>query len=265
MNKYKKTTVFFAIFTTLFMMTFPVFAAEGVLTHQAEVQKTSVVLHGFAPTGENHTRKAYFEWGETSALGTQTQWKDVSRFFPSTSNVSYSLFRLDPETKYYYRLVVLDPEVGTLYGEVKSFTTPKIETSRLGSVLGFSSGTNQTNTKTNNQITTGNTPSSSRGGSNANQNIQSRSGLLASLFGWGGDTNDTANTTSVGVEDSQEEVSNSLSLLPNSFLGWIVLALLIFLVTSLLVYVANLYRRLKELKKKKKEEKKAVPVNLPII
>jgi hypothetical protein len=31
------------------------------------------------------------------------------------------------------------------------------------------------------------------------------------------------------------------------------------------VYVANLYRRLKELKKKKKEEKKAVPVNLPII
>lgn len=265
MNKYQKTSVFLITFVALFMVASVSFAAGGVLTHPAEVQKTSAILRGFAPTGENHTRKAYFEWGETSALGRETQWKDVSRFFPSTSNVSYSLSRLAPETKYYYRLVVLDPEQGTLYGEVKSFTTPKIETSRLGSVLGFSSGTNQGDTTTNNQTATDNRTSSSGNESSSNQNTRNRSGLLASLFGWGGDVNDTANTTNAGVEGSQEEVSNSLSLLPTSFLGWTILALLIFLVTSLLVYVANSYRRLKELKKKKKEERRAVPVNLPIM
>lgn len=269
MNNYQKTTALVVTLIAIFMAVPVSFASGGVLTHQAEVQKTSAILHGFAPTGEAHTRKAYFEWGETSALGTQTQWKDVSRFFPSTSNVSYSLSRLTPETKYYYRLVVLDPEVGMFYGEIKSFTTPKAEISRLGSVLGFSSNTNQTNITTNNQATADNTSSLAGDKSNSNQNTRNRPGLLASLFGWGdvdGNT-DTSTLNNEVVNSQEEEVStynSSLSLLPASLLGWTILALLIFLVTALLVYVANLYRRLKELKKKKREERQTVPVNLPV-
>jgi preprotein translocase subunit SecG len=184
----------------------------------------------------------------------------VSRFFPSTSDISYPLSNLTPETKYYFRLVVLDPEMGVLYGETKNFTTPVVHVSLLGSALGLNTTAANGKTNATTQTTTNNS-SASQGETNARQGTNSssaRSSLFAGLFGLGS-TNNTTNSTNI---TSTEGVG---SLLPISFLGWTALALLIFFITALLVYIANLYRRLKEVKKKRKEERKAVPANLPIM
>jgi phosphodiesterase/alkaline phosphatase D-like protein len=82
---------------------------------------TSATIKGTAdPNGAATT--AYFQWGKTSSLGTNTGSQSVGSG-NDPANVSAGLSGLTPGTTYYYRVVATNAK-GTDYGDVLSFKTP---------------------------------------------------------------------------------------------------------------------------------------------
>ncbi len=81
------------------------------------VSQTSADLAGFVdPKG---TATTWFQWGRTTDLeGTPTVQKTVS----SSQSVTARIGGLQPETKYYFRIVAKN-KGGTSYGEIRTFMT----------------------------------------------------------------------------------------------------------------------------------------------
>lgn len=85
---------------------------------------------------------AWFQFGLTTALGNQTMVQNVGT---GTNNVSRQITGLTPNTTYYFRLVVQNPN-GTSYGEYKYFTTGRVSTG--GTSTGVSSNNSSSNSGT---------------------------------------------------------------------------------------------------------------------
>lgn len=84
------------------------------------VERTTVNLNGKVnPKGFNTSY--WFEYGETSSLGSITNYGSVGNG-QTVVSVGLSLAGLKPQTKYYYRMMAQNP-FGTAIGSVMNFTT----------------------------------------------------------------------------------------------------------------------------------------------
>ena len=110
-----------------------------VTTNGANVtSQTSATLNGFlTPNGANTS--AWFEWGMTPTYGYATP---LVNYGSITTNFSYVLNTLSPNTTYYFRTVAQSPQ-GTVYGSMLSFST-----TGQGNNNNFNSATGATPTAT---------------------------------------------------------------------------------------------------------------------
>jgi hypothetical protein len=89
------------------------------------ITNTSATLVGSVyPNG--YTTTAWFEYGYTSSLGSDTPSQQVG--LTTDTNLSAVVSNLLPATTYYYRIVAQNDE-GTDYGTVQTFVTPNYYTS----------------------------------------------------------------------------------------------------------------------------------------
>jgi len=97
-------------------------AAPATTGAASDVTANSAVLHGVVdPTDPQSSW--YFEYGPTAALGQRTPSHPIGS---GQASVSQSLAGLDPDTTYFYRLVVVQgtfPYSTTSRGETRTFTT----------------------------------------------------------------------------------------------------------------------------------------------
>lgn len=286
----KKTILFLSAVIIFSLFPFSVFAGE-IITHKAEISEYpgSVTLRAYVPVSDDNTnRRVSFEWGEGRDMPFNTEARNVSPYFPSTSNYSYRLSRLKPNTTYYYRLLVEESDGYVWRGPTQSFVTVGRDFYDYNSdpVIGFSdskksSTKNTQNTVEGNALSGGVRPSdessfvsgsSGQGTSKTGQENDltgtdnAKKGFWASLFGSANSSNSSSDEIALASQ-AEQETSGSNSFYQNaiSFAKWAVLALVIFLTTALFVYTASLYERVKETKKKNKEEEKlpSAPANLP--
>src|SRR6266566_6257093 len=89
-------------------------------TDATAVTTTAAELHGLVlPRGLSTT--AWFEWGTTSSLGSQTEGQTIGDGTTPIS-VSRSLSNLQAHTTYYFRIAASN-SAGTMRGDIRSFTT----------------------------------------------------------------------------------------------------------------------------------------------
>ena len=103
----------------------PILSSVGIVnasTDQAEsINEQSALVRGsVSSTGSHVVSQAWFEYGETTALGNATPIKNVGTM--PNIGVSESLFNLSPNTLYYYRFAAKQGETVS-YGNIRSFTT----------------------------------------------------------------------------------------------------------------------------------------------
>lgn len=70
----------------------------------------------------NTSGQTWFQWGPTSSLGNTTN--SIPRATGATGPTSQTIYGLNADTTYYYR-VVAQNTAGVVYGDIKSFTTPR--------------------------------------------------------------------------------------------------------------------------------------------
>lgn len=78
-------------------------------------------LGGYYTMG-NTSGSTWFEYGTTDALGSRTS--SISRAVAAAGNTSQTIYGLNPNTTYYYRVVSQNAQGNIVYGEIRSFTTP---------------------------------------------------------------------------------------------------------------------------------------------
>jgi len=96
-------------------------ALQVITTLATNVGQSSARLNGLALINQSAVTQAYFEWGNTTALGNATDSQNIGSA-PSTSFFA-SLFGLQSGRTYYYRAVAINSQGGTVRGEIQSFTT----------------------------------------------------------------------------------------------------------------------------------------------
>ena len=70
----------------------------------------------------NSSGQTWFQWGPTTSLGNTTA--SIARATGAAGNTSQTIYGLSANTTYYYRVVAQNAN-GTIYGDVKTFTTPR--------------------------------------------------------------------------------------------------------------------------------------------
>jgi hypothetical protein len=162
----------------------------------SNVGTNNAILHGYA-NGNGKTIDIWFEYGTTPNLSSSTS-KNYGGYI---TNANGSLGGLYPNTTYYYRLVASN-SYGTTYGNIMSFAT-KSSTVYTNYIENSTNRTNNTNNNTiNNNSNTDNSNSNDNGGEYVD-NGQNSNGLSASAG------------------------SAGFSLIPQTFLGWLILVLVI--------------------------------------
>jgi hypothetical protein len=222
-----------------------------VVTYQpsyAENEKgVNVTLKGHATVSNSRQlSNVWFEWGETQAMENKTSSQSINVSFLLQTIVS----NLPGNKTYYYRMVGQSPQ-GTVRGETITMRTPSIISStpqKTASVLGLgvnttkssntSSATSQKNTTV---ATKSNTPTTTTAQATTNETK----------------SNTSSNTNTLGSNNLNQTAlsgaNNSEGLFPNTFLGWVVLSVLVFLIVGFVLYVIDLFQ---EIKKKQEEEAK---------
>ncbi len=107
------------------------------------VMITRADLSGSALPGGNITTDGWFEWGETTALGSQTPRKNIGNNTPI--NFTETLIGFSPNTTYYYRAVVQNQK-GIDRGDIVQFKTkqtPQTQTHPNKNTTGTTTPTNK--------------------------------------------------------------------------------------------------------------------------
>ncbi len=92
------------------------------------VMITRADLSGNVLPGGNITTDGWFEWGETTALGSQTLRKNIGN--DTSINFSETLIGFSPNTTYYYRAVVQNSK-GISRGDIVKFKTKQIPQTQI--------------------------------------------------------------------------------------------------------------------------------------
>jgi hypothetical protein len=113
-------------------------ASLSVTTNDASaVSSSSAGLQGLInPAGGPAT--AWFEWGTTTPLSNQTTPQSFTGSGPA--GFSFTLSNLQPNTHYYYRAVGQNAS-GTVDGDYKAFTTPRVSSTQPQTITGVETGT----------------------------------------------------------------------------------------------------------------------------
>lgn len=200
-----------------------------VVTYLPDIIRTTsgnqIQFKGYAEVHENRdVRKSaniWFEWGETPALGERTS----SQFFGGKGTlISQERFTgFEPNRLYYYRAAVQDP-YGTAYGDIVSFSVPEGETQAINQGGGFLNlfGGAQSSIVDIRDTQTGPTVSSN-----------------------GEDETKTPGQDQIAIVSANGATENGI--FPSSFIGWLFLVVMIFLVVGLILYVGELNKKLKKL------------------
>ncbi len=160
------------------------------------------VLHGYA-NGNGSPVNVWFEYGKTPNLGNTTSVE----YGGGATNANGSLGGLSINTTYYYRLVASN-SYGTSYGNIMNFTTGKIINIYNNTII--KNTDNTTNTDTTNKDKTSQSSDTTDKDSNSSSSQDSNSSLSASAG------------------------SSGFSLIPHTFLGWLILILVIIVAVILI-------------------------------
>jgi ABC-type Na+ efflux pump permease subunit len=186
--------------------------------------------------------------------GGQTQQIQEGQQDQSTQNFSYQIFQeQNTVATYSYQPPVKSGNTGgvskvTTY---ESATREEVKTSVQGQSASVASASTATtaNTKNTQTASTASSQISQNNSSSQNTNTKTTNNTTTS------NTN-SANTTN-GVTNANQSlsasVSNSESIFPNTFLEWLVLAILVFIIVGFILYIVDLFQ---EIKKKQDEEAK---------
>ncbi len=158
----------------------------------SDIKSGGAVVHGYAH-GKGSNINVWFEYGKTPNLGAVTS----TQYGGGATNANGLLGGLSSNTTYYYRLAARN-SYGITYGNILSFTTDRSINDYRNTTV-----TNRVNNNTNNNTNNGTTNSNDNGSVDSYNDENSNGGLSASAG------------------------SASFSLIPHTFLGWLILILVI--------------------------------------
>lgn len=174
----------------------------------SNITSGGAVLHGYAD-GNGNAVDIWFEYGTNANLGYST-----SRSYGGLrTNANGSLGGLSSNTTYYYRLVASNSQ-GTTYGNIMSFSTSP--STVYQNTNGGSTVVNRTINNTTNNRVIETADASSTSTSNSNQN--------------GGVSESNVNNQDYNSSNSNLSASAGsagFSIFPKTFLGWLILVLVI--------------------------------------
>ena len=127
------------------------FGLPSVQTNQVTLLSNTIATLSGQATPNGYQTNAYFEYGATQSLGSQTPSQSIgSGYNPSV--VSFTLSNLSAGTTYYYRLDAQN-QYGTTQGQIVSFSTTGFSTGGSGTVGGLSVTTNAASSVSDTQAT----------------------------------------------------------------------------------------------------------------
>lgn len=178
----------------------------------SNVTSGGAVLHGYAD-GNGSTVTVWFEYGTTPNMNSSTS----RNYGGSRTNANGSLGGLLSNTTYYYRLVASNSQ-GTTYGNIMSFATNR-------STVTQNTNTGGVTNRTINNVTNNRTIIEE---ANASTNTDNQSDQMN---GQDSNSNNSSLSASAG--------STGFSILPKTFLGWLILVLVILASIILFKKIAN--------------------------
>jgi hypothetical protein len=215
-----------------------------------ESSGTSIVLNGMVSL-ENKPTTGWFQFGETKDFGSETTHKNLT-MGTSPVNFSETVSNLKPNTTYYYRAVA-ETSVGVGYGTVMSFSTTGGSGGGLFGVF-FGGGAAK---NTNEQDSSSKTLAL---GEDSNGDVSDQ-GVAGSLA-WGKTLKSQSFTINedgsmIGVKDGVANTpkgGNALaavvfsigSVMPGSFIGWIVWVVILYIIISQIRSISNNKKKAKE-------------------
>ncbi len=127
------------------------FGLPSVQTNQVTLLSNTIATLSGQVTPNGYQTNAYFEYGTTQSLGSQTPTQSIGSGY-NPSIVSFTLPTLSSGTTYYYRLDAQN-QYGTTQGQIISFSTTGFSTGGSGTVGGLSVTTNAASSVSDTQAT----------------------------------------------------------------------------------------------------------------
>jgi hypothetical protein len=222
---------------------------------------SSATLSGTVLPRGNFYTNGYFEWGETTALGNKTLTRGIG--LDQTIEFSEKITGLKPYTQYFYRTVAQNQN-GSNWGEIQTFVSgvtnsgispiikPVVNNTYVAPPVASTEASTPSNTTSKTTDSESNEPKKSSPMPNLS---------FGALFERSSeeDTSSSTNEYTNSQEERDAQVAalalnnsddNGRGFFPKTFVGWVLLAILIVIFVGLLVHITNLHEQVKVMRKR---------------